>query len=104
MNISIRDSTLDDLSEIFRIRNNPLVAPHQYRIREDDSMEAWLARLSGHNKTGNMTYRSSTILCEQQIAGHVSHIHYSMNDVPVCLCGWNLDPQYWGLGIMRTAL
>ena len=36
--------------------------------------------------------------------GHVSRFHYTVKDTPLCYCGWNLDPDYWGLGIMRTAL
>jgi ribosomal-protein-alanine N-acetyltransferase len=102
LTLSIRDTVVDDLSEIFRIRTHELVRPHQYKIRAGDSIDAWRDRVSGDNRVGSALFKCVTIREDERIIGHVAQFHYER--ARAVQCGWDLDPQYWGRGIMTEAL
>ena len=104
MQITVRDTVPDDLDAIFRIRNDPLVVPHQYRTSLTGTTEDWKDRLAGEVDTGVFTFRSTTIVDGKTIIGHVTQLHMISNDVPIVQCGWNLTPHYWGRGVMCIAL
>lgn len=104
INVVVRDTTDSDLCEIFRIRMDPDVAPHQYPILKDDTMEKWRQRIAGDNVDGPFTIRHSTVLFDDLIVGHIIHHHYEVSGTKYACCGWNLDPRYWGRGLMALAL
>ena len=87
MDLSIRDTVLDDLAEIFRIRSDELVRPHQYKLRANDSIDAWANLLSGNNSIGNVTFKSSTILVDRRVVGHVIRHHFVIGAMPSVQCG-----------------
>ena len=104
MRIIVRDTMPDDLDAIFRIRNNPLVVPHQYRVSLTGTVDDWRGRLEGKDDTVFHTFRSSTILDGDSIIGNVTQSHMVSNDIPIVQCGWDLTPEYWGRGAMCIAL
>ena len=101
--MAIRDTLRDDLSEIFRIQRDELVRPHQYKLRPEDSIEVWADRLQ-NGQVGDSTFKCSTIWYGSQIVGHVTHVHFGSEGSRVVQCGWNLDPRFWGRGIMTESL
>ncbi len=38
MNIAVRDTIKNDLHDIFRIRLDPLVRPHQFKLKSEDKI------------------------------------------------------------------
>ena len=104
VNILIRDTTPDDLPEIFRIQTDPVVRVHQYRFGPNDSLERWTRLLAGHDCAEASRFRCSTIRLGSAIIGHVTHWHWCIDGLRACQCGWNLDPEYWGQGVMCAAL
>jgi RimJ/RimL family protein N-acetyltransferase len=101
--IVVRDSAVEDLPEINRIRCHPLVRPHQFRILSHDD-QRWKQWIEGNARIGDLWLRSSTIVSEEQVIGYVTQILHFADRCIVADCGWNLEPAYWGRGIMRTAL
>jgi RimJ/RimL family protein N-acetyltransferase len=109
MTISVRDTIEEDLSEIMRIRSDPLVQPHQFRLTAnaiDDLREALFGKPSDQRQKANhgMEFNCTTILKDGDVIGHISQLHYELNQQKICYCGWNLTPEHWGQGIIVLAL
>ena len=104
MDIAIRDTVEADLPAIFRIRTDPLVHPHQYKLTRGDTIDVWKQQLFGSRKGGRMHFKSTTIVRDNEIIGHISQTHYEACGRNMCYCGWNLAPTYWGQGIAMIAL
>ena len=104
MLVSVRDTTPDDLAAIFRIRNDPQVAPHQYQTSSMGTLDEWRDLIVGNIKAANGDFRCSTILDGATIVGHIVHLHIAADDAWTVECGWNLTPSYWGRGVMCLAL
>lgn len=102
--LSVRDSLPEDLVDIFRIRQDSQVRPHQYKLRPTDTVDIWEDRLSGNDQIGDIRFRCSSILLDDTLIGHVTQHHYRIDDVGIAQCGWNLAPDYWGKGLMAAAL
>ncbi len=62
VSISIRDTLPDDLPEIFRIQNDPLVQPYQYRRWSHETIEASTDVHNGNDISRGVVFRNSTIL------------------------------------------
>jgi RimJ/RimL family protein N-acetyltransferase len=101
--IAVRDSAVEDLPAINRIRCHPLVRPHQFRILAHDD-QRWTQWIEGNARIGDVWLRSSTIVSEEQVIGYVTQILHFEQRCVFADCGWNLEPAYWGQGIMRIAL
>jgi RimJ/RimL family protein N-acetyltransferase len=99
----VRDSILDDLPEVYRVRSHEMVRPHQYRIVPDPD-KIWEQWIQQNARVGDHWFRVSTILYDQKVAGYVAQTITFTNQQPFADCGWNLAPDYWGRGIMRAAL
>ena len=105
MNVSIRNTVDSDLPEIFRIRTDPLVRPHQYKLSFLDSESLWATQLFGPTPKGNtQLFKCTSILRDGQLVGHISRIHYKYAGQNVCTCGWNISPSHWGNGIVTNAV
>lgn len=102
--IEVRDTLVSDLPEIFRIRNDPAVRPSQYKVNSDDSVEVWSKRLSNDDQDGPVTFHCSTVLLGDDVIGHVTSHRFRFDQKNTAQCGWNLDPEFWGRGLMGTAL
>jgi RimJ/RimL family protein N-acetyltransferase len=105
MEIELRDTTEADLPAIFRIRKDPLVVPHQFRLSQSDNIAFLSKHLFPRGRAAKRpAFRCSTIWQDGEIIGHVFHLHQSWFGKPYCSCGWNLAPAQWGRGIMCAAL
>jgi RimJ/RimL family protein N-acetyltransferase len=104
MDIAIRETVEADLPEIFRIRTDPLVRPHQYKLGRRDTIRLWTQYLFDEQKDGRLNFRCATIVRHYETIGHISQVHYKLYGRKVCYCGWNLAPLYWGQGIAVIAL
>lgn len=104
MEIIIRDTIEGDLPAIFEIRRDPLVKPHQYRLKPNETVDSWKRMLFVTPMSGDVLFKSATILRDNSIIGHITHTHYLAGPQPICYCGWNLAPAYWGQGIAVIAL
>jgi RimJ/RimL family protein N-acetyltransferase len=68
-----------------------------------DTVEFVQAHMAG--KFENVDHiRWTTIWLSDQIIGHVDERHLRIGRAKVALCGWNLHPDFWGLGVMPEAL
>ena len=103
LTIVVRTSAVDDLPEINRIRLHPLVRPHQFGFLRDHD-RIWKQWIEQNARVGDMWFRSSTIIGNERIIGYVNQTLYFAGQSQFAECGWNLDPDYWGRGIMKTAL
>jgi RimJ/RimL family protein N-acetyltransferase len=97
-------ATPDDLPAIVEIRRHPLVAPHQYRFSYPMWLEICLARLNADVSTTGFEWRITTILFESKIVGYISELRTFRNSEFSVHVGWSLHPDYWGRGVMTTAL
>lgn len=104
IDISVRDTIKSDLIEIFRIRNDERVVPFQYPIPKHDTLESWQKVLDGDNRIEPFTIKHSTVQVDDNVAGHIIELHYEIAEIRYVQCGWNLEPNYWGQGIMPRAL
>jgi RimJ/RimL family protein N-acetyltransferase len=104
MKITIRETVESDLPDIFRIRTDPLIAIHQYRLTADDTLDFWRQQLFGDRRDAAVVFKCTTILDDQEVIGHISQHHLKRGDCVTCQCGFNLAPQHWGHGIMRMSL
>ena len=104
MDIAIRDTLEADLPAIFRIRTDPLVQPHQYRLSRHDTIDFWKQRLFGEHENGRVLFKSTTIMRHTELIGHIIHIHFGSGRRRISYCGWNLAPAYWGQGVAMIAL
>ena len=59
--VVVRETEVSDLTDIFRIRNDPAVRPNQYGVQADDSIDVWSQRLNGQ-QSGPVTFSCATIL------------------------------------------
>jgi RimJ/RimL family protein N-acetyltransferase len=103
MNISIRDTTEADLPDIFRIRTDPLVRPHQYTLSRWDTVDMWKRLLFDGRPYWGARYGCTSILDDGKVIGHISQIRHELGRRS-CYCGWNLAPTHWGRGIAVIAL
>ena len=101
--ICVRDSVLDDLTEIFRIRSHKLVRPYQYRIY-GGQLEYWKYWIQHSERLGDERLRLSTILVDNEIVGYVAQLMKFEEQYSFADCGWTLAPDHWGKGIMTSAL
>ena len=102
MNITVRPTIEADLPAIQRIRTDPLVMPHQYRLTSWDGVEAWRARLFGAEQTGNAIFRSHSLLLADEVIGHVTWTQFKAERLSQF--GWNLAPSHWGQGFATQGL
>lgn len=105
MLIEVRDTLPEETEAIFRLRNNPSVLDQQYRPSPLDTPESYAQRMTLAPAMGKYSFRSTSILCDGIMVGHVMQ-NFSLAHAPAhsrCVCGWNLDPDYWGRGIMPRA-
>lgn len=105
MLIEVRDTLPEETEAIFCLRNNPSVLEQQYRPSPLDTPEAYAERMVQSPVLGQYYFRSTSILCDGAMVGHVMQ-SFSLANSPTqcrCVCGWNLDPDYWGKGIMAIA-
>lgn len=91
------------MAEIVRIRRDPLVQPHQYRLTRYDTVDRLTEHLFGDTKPGLDVMKSTTVLSDDRVIGNICHSHGGVYE-KYCYCGWNLAPPYWGRGIMSLAL
>ena len=101
--IVVRDSCLEDLQHLDRIRAHADVRPHQFRVLPSDA-SAWRRWIEINARVGDLWFRCSTIVGDQQVIGYVSQTLYFAGAEPYAECGWNLHPTHWGRGIMKVAL
>ena len=102
--IKLRLAIPNDLPTLGEIRRHPLVAPHQYRINYPMWLEIWLARLNADVSTTHYEWRTTTILFESKVVGYISEFRSFRKSTFSVHLGWNLHPDYWGRGVMTTAL
>ena len=72
MNITIRDTTESDLPNVFRIRTDALVAPHQYQLTARDTIDVWRGYLFGDTGDRKPVFKCTTILNDHEVIGHIS--------------------------------
>ena len=104
MDIAIRAPTETDLADLFRIRCDPLVKPHQYKLSRRETIKLWNEQLFGDRRNSRLEFKCTTIVRHSEVIGHISQLHYEVNGQRTCYCGWNLAPPYWGQGIAMIAL
>jgi RimJ/RimL family protein N-acetyltransferase len=103
MQLVVRDTTLDDVPNLADICRHPLVRPHQFKLAPNLE-DGFRHLLSVDRFHGGMEHRFSSIDCDQRLVGYITHGHYRFRGHGVARLGWNLDPEYWGRGIMSAAL
>ncbi len=102
--VEVRATQTEDLPALAEIRQHPLVAPQQYRQSRYTTGRMWLARLNSDITTECFTWRSFTILVDATIVGYVSEFCTRSKYETSAQLGWSLHPDYWGRGIMTSAL
>jgi RimJ/RimL family protein N-acetyltransferase len=102
--VTIRDTLESELAALLRIRMDPLVAAQQYPLTARDLPEVWRELLFGDHSNARAITKCSTVLLDGNVIGHISQLHWRVDDQAVCQLGWNLLPAYWGRGIMTSAL
>ena len=103
-NIELRLALPDDIPSINEIRQHSLVAPHQYRISYPLWLEIWLTRLNADISAESFEWRITAVLFDSKIVGHISESRTLGKSGFSIRVGWNLHPDYWGRGVMTTAL
>ena len=104
MSLIVRQTRLDDVDAILKIKQEPNVARHQYRVDNREYSDHLQRVLRGDNKTGIITSQFTTIAKDCEVIGYLRQDHYSVDGIKYLSCGWNLASAYWGQGIMRFAL
>jgi RimJ/RimL family protein N-acetyltransferase len=104
MNIAIRDTVEADLPEIFHIRNDPLVKPHQYKLNRRDTIDLWKRQLFSDCKNDRTLFKCTTIERDSELVGYISQLHWKSHGRRTCYCGWDLAPCHWGQGIAGFAV
>ncbi|MCR9120317.1 MAG: GNAT family N-acetyltransferase [bacterium] len=89
--LNMRETVDGDLAAITRIRSDLRVSVHQYRSPRSAPNNAVVR---------GWRVQSVTLLWGSQVIGHISHMHQQAT----VICGWNLDPEFWGRGIMAQSL
>jgi RimJ/RimL family protein N-acetyltransferase len=102
-NIVVRDTSLDDLPHINRIRLHPSIRPHQFQVSTAD-LSTWEKWIELNKRAGDVWFRCSTILTDRGVIGYVAQTLNFAGSRPFAECGWNLHPDYWSRGIMKIAL
>jgi RimJ/RimL family protein N-acetyltransferase len=101
--IVVRASAVDDLPEINRIRLHALVRPQQFGFLRDHD-RIWKRWIEQNARVGDIWFRCSSIIGDERIIGYINQTLYFADQCSFAECGWNLDPDYWGRGVMKTAL
>lgn len=103
MQIQLRDTDRQDHEAIFRIESHPMVRCNQYPWRWGTTFPIWQYSHFGPG-VARVRYKYSTILWNDVVVGSISYHWVRTSAGTESHCGWNLDPDYWGRGIMSTAL
>lgn len=105
MEFRVRPTVPDDLEEPFRIETHPLVQAQQYPLGAMNSVKRWhWALFEGGYAAFGLTFTSGTILVDDRIAGRVIRIFRWHRRRIRAKYGWNLEPAFWGRGIMPAIL
>jgi len=104
LNVWIRDTELDDIPLIFRLRNDSCVQLEQYRPGFFDTPKSFARKLASGRTGHGVAFQCSSILVDDELVGHVMQYKLKGPKGPVYHCGWNLEPRFWGRGIMPEAL
>ncbi len=105
LQISLRDSILEDAVPIFELRCDPCLASMQYPPSYLETPATLLAAVQPGPEIPTSGYKCSTILVEEKFAGHISRMYRTREDgVTDAFLGWNLIPELWGKGIMVRSL
>ena len=102
--IALRTTIESDVEDIFKIRKHPLVAKSQYPFQPDDTPERYIEFLNSTDADAPCIFRSTTILANDTIVGHVSQHEFKQEFGIVYQVGFNIHPDFWGQGIMTTTL
>jgi len=102
--IDVRVFAPDDKPALDEICRHPLVVPHQYRVGLSDASAIWLARLNANVGAESFEWNTSTIFSGTSIVGYITEFRTLSKGSFSVQLGWNLHPDYWGHGIMTTAL
>ena len=102
--LTVKITVESDLPDIFRIREDPLVKPNQYKMSRGGGIENWRSCLHVDNLPDGVVWRCWTIRVGDQIVGHVTGLHSQIKYGRSYHFGWNLAPNFWGRGIMAQAL
>lgn len=103
MQIQVRDTEPQEHEAIFRIESHPLVRRHQYPWRWGTTYAIWRSHNFGARAASSRP-TFSTILLDGSVVGSISYYRVATEVGNECHCGWNLDPERWGQGIMPAAL
>lgn len=102
MQIQILTTVPENIDAIFRIESHPLVQAQQYPLGDLNSVEKYRTRLFGTDNRGGFSH--GTIWIDGRIAGSITRVYRPYCGRVRVHYGWNLDPEFWGRGIMPTAL
>lgn len=103
MDIQLRPTVDSDLPMIFKIVGNPSVAPFQYPLKST-TFDDWCEEYEQSKKSSFYRVEHLTILYDGQPAGTLLSNFRKEQDYEFVYAGWNLDPAFWGKGIMTLAL
>jgi Acetyltransferase (GNAT) domain len=103
MQVSVRDSTTDDVATMMLICCNPLVQANQFKVGL--GTEAGFRQILDKTlPSGRIENRLASIEVDGAMVGYIIHSHYRYGQLNVARLGWNLHPNYWGRGIMPQGL
>lgn len=98
--VVVRPMLPPDVDDVTRFLRDPRCAPFQYPFSESrcESLRDAIGYRE-HNPNLEMLYRYYTITLNDRPVGHIV-----LEAMTKLTAGWNLDPDYWGNGIMPAAL
>ena len=105
MKTTIRDTTDEDTDAIFALRWDDRLRTMNYRPSIFETPHTLIALSQTGMEIPASGMKSSTILVDDQFAGHIMQLHKTGFDTTIRIeLGWNLVPRYWGKGIMVEAV
>ena len=106
MGVTIRPTVSSDIALLYRIWNDHRVLLTQYEPNPHLTHSRYELAMAAPEGLDGSCFCSRTVLLEHELIGHVM-----LNWLPSpsgvasrCELSWNLDPDYWGRGLMTDAV
>jgi len=104
MEIKLRYPFHDDLAEIVRIEAHPLVRANQYSSGASTTADWDRMIFQGGFAALYKNFAIAVILVDGRTVGWIGRWLERSRGQNIANFGWNLDPDYWGRGIMPIVM
>lgn len=101
----IRDSAATDAEQMYQLRSDSRLTGMQYPAPSLEYIRATIDYATPGVEIPSLGLKISSIILDQKFIGHITEQYATDRNGQVrVLLGWNLQPEFWGRGLMVRAL